>query len=180
MEQQGSLPAGIEWLPPAAALARFEPGEGMALAHAGQLQQGASTRYGFRVGDLGLLIDPDAGSEVLAKPQVAPLPASPPGFLGLINLRGTLVPLYDMPHLLGGAPSGNARLALVLGAGEQAVGMTIETHPAALFALRPLSELPPLPEALAGHVPAGYVQDGKVWLEFDHASFFDHARGAAR
>ena len=164
-----------DWLPPGAALAQFEPPEGMHLATDGEVRQEVRARYGFRVGELGLLIDPDAGSEVLAMPAVATMPGTPPGFLGLINLRGNLVPLYELRDLLGiGARQADAgAMVLVFGQGERAVGVVSEGYPSALFTLLPLSNLPPLPAALRSHVSAGYVQDGTVWLEFDHGTFFE-------
>ncbi|MDD5058733.1 MAG: chemotaxis protein CheW [Sideroxydans sp.] len=161
------------WMPPSAALAQFEPPEGAHLAAGGEVRKEVRARYGFRVGDLGLLIDPDAGSEVLAMPVIATLPGTPPGFLGLINLRGNLVPLYELGDLLGTGSRRSGNLVLVFGQGELAVGVKIEGYPTALLALRPLTNLPQLPETLRKHVSAGFVQDETVWLEFDHGSFFD-------
>ena len=171
----GESTAAADWLPPGAALAHFEPPEGTHLATNGEVRKEVRARYGFRVGELGLLISPDAGSEVLAMLPVAVLPSAPPGFLGLINLRGNLVPLYELRVLLGigSRQDGVGTMVLVFGHGEQAVGVLIEGYPSALFTLLPLSNLPPLPAALQSHVSAGYVQDETVWLEFDHISFFD-------
>ncbi len=164
-----------DWLPPSAALAHFEPPEGTQLTASGEARKEVRARYGFRVGELGLLINPDTGSEVLAMPAVAALPGAPPGFLGLINLRGSLVPLYELHILLGLGSSreGADSKVLVFGQGEQAVAVLIEGYPRALFSLLPLSNLPPLPTALRSHVAGGHVQDETVWLEFDHGSFFD-------
>lgn len=160
---------------PGAALAQFEPPEGLNLSIASETVKETRARYGFRVGDLGLLIGIEVGSEVLSMPPIATLPGSPRGFLGLINLRGNLVPLYELGDLLGSGfrRVGSANAVLVFGQGEQAVGVTIDGFPIALAALRPLSGLPQLPEAIQKHVPAGFVQDQSVWLEFDHGAFFD-------
>ncbi|HEY5993053.1 MAG TPA: chemotaxis protein CheW [Gallionellaceae bacterium] len=163
-----------DWLPPVAALAYFEPPPG---AHAVAAQyvriEEKRARYGFRVGGLGLLIDPDAGSEVMAMPAMAVLPGAPPGFAGLINLRGNLAPLYDLRALLGLPQQAGAQpLALVLGQGDDAVGIIIEGHPIALTRLNALNDFPALPDTLAKYVPTGYTQDDTIWLEFDHHTFF--------
>jgi twitching motility protein PilI len=134
-------------------------------------------RYGFRIDNLGLLIDPDAGSEAMLMPRIAPLPGAPSGFHGLANLRGNLVPLYDLRLLLdlGPRPPAVETMALVFGQGDEAVGVLLEGYPAPLTALRPLSraDMPALPPALEMFAHAAYVEGDLVWLEFDHRAFFD-------
>ena len=39
--------------------------------------------------------------EVVAQPQLAPVPTAPGSVLGLFNLRGEIVPLFDTAALLG-------------------------------------------------------------------------------
>lgn len=170
-----------DWLSPGAALAHFEPRDGTRQAAADELRQVKYARYGFRMGELGLLINPNAGSEVLDMTQVATLPNAPPGFLGLINLRGNLVPLYELRIVLGidARPAGTTTRILVFGQGEQAVGVVIDGYPQALTALNPLPHFPALPDALQQHVSAGYVQDDVVWLEFEHSTFFGEISGSA-
>lgn len=172
-----------DWLPPVAALAYFEPPPGAYIVAARHARiEEKRVRYGFRVGGLGLLIDPDAGSEVLPIPAMAVLPGAPPGFAGLINLRGHLAPLYDLRVLLGLAPPqpGTQPLALVLGQGDDAVGIIIEGYPAALTRLNSLNDFPALPDTLTKYVPTGYAQDGAIWLEFDHRAFFEEICSAKK
>jgi twitching motility protein PilI len=181
MESSGGGPqldpskAPNELLAPGAALAQFEPPEGMHIAAAEPAQQKERVRYGFRIGGLRLLISKNAGSELLAMPQVTPLPRAPAGFLGLINLRGNLVPIYDLRVLLQLEPhtSGAVPLAVVFDQGDKAVGVAVDDYPVALPALRPLSGAPPVPDVLRDHARGGYLQEDEIWLEFDHGSFFD-------
>ena len=42
--------------------------------------------------------------EVVPSPVVTPLPGAPPGLLGVFNLRGEVLPLFDIGVLLGLAP----------------------------------------------------------------------------
>lgn len=178
MDEREPFRMEADWLPPVAALAHFEPPVGSYLNAARQeRKEDQRARYGFRIEALGLLIDPATGSEVMFLPPIAPLPGAPSGFLGLANLRGNLVPLYDLRVLLGLGPrlAGIEPLALVFGQGDDAVGVIIDDYPVALAALRalPRSDTPTLPPALAKLAPAAYVQDGMVWLDFDHNAFFD-------
>ncbi len=175
MEQDKAHHMEADWLPPVAALAYFEPPPGAHIVAARHVRvEEKRARYGYRVGDLGLLIDPAAGSEVLPMPSAAILPGAPAGFAGLINLRGNLVPLYDLCILLGqpSAQRSSQSFALVLGQGDDAVGIIIEGYPVALTKLNPLNDFPALPDSLAKYVPTGYAQDSAVWLEFDHHAFF--------
>jgi twitching motility protein PilI len=180
MDQGGRLRIEADWLPPVAGLAHFEPPPGAYLSVPRQFKQKEQqARYGFRIDMIGLLIDPEAGSEVIPLPRIASVPGAPAGFLGLANVRGNLVPLYELRVLmeLGPRPAGVEPLALVFGEGENAVGVLVEGYPAALPRLQPLSrtDIPVMPAALEKLAPAGWVQDDVIWLEFDHNAFFDLA-----
>jgi twitching motility protein PilI len=161
-----------EWMLPTAALDRFEPPADMVLAASIEKEIG---RYGFNIGSLGLLIRPGSGSEVMQMPTIWMLPGTAPWLLGLINLRGNLVPVYELRQVLGlelrvanGKP-----LVLVFDQGDKAVGVVIDDFPKPLSALNRLPNLPQLPTALNGHVQAGYIKEDMIWLEFDHGTFFD-------
>lgn len=52
--------------------------------------------------------------EVVAAPEVTPLPTSPALFLGLFNLRGEIVPLLDTANLVRGGTMGTVAFAVVL------------------------------------------------------------------
>lgn len=164
--------ANGEWMLPSAALARFEPPADMVLAATVEKEVG---RYGFKIASLGLLIRLGSGSEVMQMPAIWTLPGAAPWLLGLINLRGNLVPVYELRQVLGFEPRPAAAkpMILVFDQGERAVGVVIEDFPQPLSGLSPLPHLPQLPTALNSHVLAGYVKDQIIWLEFDHGTFFD-------
>ncbi len=162
-----------EWLSPSAALGRFTPPKD--LLQTGVQEVAEFSRYGFKVSTFSLLIKAHIASEVIRLPAVSTLPGSAPWMMGLMNLRGNLVPLFDLPLALGMTRSdqGQGRLALILDKGENAVGMVIDGFPQPLLALRPIVNLPQLPALLQEHVHAGYVKDDQVWLDFNHESFFE-------
>jgi len=164
--------AAGDWLPPDAALDRYAPPEGaMALDRE---EQSEERRYGFRIGGLGFLIPPHVGSEALAMPAIAPIPNSEPWLRGMINLRGALVPVFDLALVLG--LSGQARreqsAVLVFDKGAQAVGLVTDGYPRQQTGLVRMAQLPELPTALKGNVVAAYTQDEDLWLEFDREAFF--------
>jgi twitching motility protein PilI len=160
---------------PEDALAFFEPPQGVHVAVAAKTRKETRVRYGFKVGQLGLLINPDTGSEVLEMPSIMGMPGAQPGFLGLLNLRSNLVPLFEMRVLFNmeARDEKDETMVLVFDQGKEAVGILIEGSPVALTGLHSLPNIPPLPEKLKNHVPAGHLQDENIWLEFDHAAFFD-------
>ena len=170
---QQSSHATSGWLSPSAALERFVPPKDFLWA--GPEQVAERKRYGFCIGSFGLMIQADVGSEVLRPEAISSLPGSALYLLGLLNLRGNLVPVFDLSLVLGVAKSTESRgmLVLILDKGENAVGMVIDGFPQPLSALRNIAQLPALPAVLQEHVSAGYVKDERVWLEFNHQSFFE-------
>ncbi len=60
---------------------------------------------GFRIGTQRFLAAQDEVSEVLSPPRCTRVPGAPEWVRGLANLRGTVVPLYDLGHLLLGTPT---------------------------------------------------------------------------
>ena len=58
-------------------------------------------RYGIELGGLGLLYDGSMAVEVTDPVSVSPLPNMPAWVLGIVNLRGNLIPLFDLKVYLG-------------------------------------------------------------------------------
>lgn len=177
-QSRQDAPAPGEWLLPGAALDRFEPPANMALVAAVEKEV---DRYGFKIGELGLLIQLGSGSEVMQMPTIWSLPGAPPWMLGLINLRGNLVPIFELSQVLGlGQRNAEIKpLVLIFDQGDKAVGIVIDDYPKPLSGLNPLPNLPQLPTVLKGHVHKGYVKEGAIWLEFDQNSFFEELTGNA-
>lgn len=163
---------GKHWLDPSVALSRFHPPADTAIG----LRQSVSvqpTRFGFRVGQHHFLIQPKTYSEVMVQPHVYPIPNVPPWFLGVLNLRGNLLPVFDLHQFLqAGNSNRNKRTVLLLDRGRDAVGVSIDGLPQVVALNHALYDKPSLPEGLQEHVSAAYVTDGMIWLDFDHQSFF--------
>ena len=159
------------WLNPSAALSRFKPPSGVATSIATTERQ--HVRYGVRVGGIGLLIGQNTVSEVLEQTLVYPLPNTPSWMLGLVNLRGNLVPVFDLKLCLGLEGTTQERqYLLVLDEGNNAVGFFIEKLPLPVSEGRKLVRPPPLPMALQGHGVEAYSLHNDIWVEFNHREFF--------
>jgi twitching motility protein PilI len=158
------------WLSPSEALTRFVP---QGSEQDGKAQSDVLVRFGARVGDIGLLLPTGMLSEVVENTNIYPLPTTPPCFLGLINLRGSLIPTYNLKTLfeMPDQDVANCNL-LVLNTGAAAVGIQIDGLPMTLDVSASMQQSPMLPPVLQGCCLAVYVQDGRVWVEFDFDGLF--------
>ncbi|HRD66887.1 MAG TPA: chemotaxis protein CheW [Candidatus Competibacter sp.] len=167
------------WLKPSTALNRFKPPPRSITPSIAPAER-RRARYGFRIGGIGLLIGQDTTSEVLEQASIYPIPNTPPWFLGLVNLRGNLVPIFDTKQFLelaDGSVKGEKRRLLILDQGDKVAGILIDGLPQVAMTSHALSRLPPLPTALRNHVAGAYAQDDVIWLEFDHQGFFQALGG---
>lgn len=166
------------WLKPIAALGRFKPPPRSLTSSIAPIKR-QRARYGFRIGGLGLLIGQDTTSEILEQALVYPLPNAPSWFSGLVNLRGNLVPIFDVKQFLELEDGGTRekRWLLILDQGDKAAGIFIDGLPQVAMTSHALSRPPPLPAALQPHVAKGYAQDDIIWLDLDHQSFFQALGG---
>jgi len=82
----------------------------------------------FRGGDLEYCIDIRHVREIRSWTPATPIPGAPADMIGVINLRGTVVPVMDLGMRLGRAKSdASARHAIiVVEMGEQLHGLLVE------------------------------------------------------
>lgn len=131
--------------------------------------------FGFQVGELGFMVPIDFFCELLDKYQVNRLPNVQPWFHGLINLRGNLVPVFDLKMVLNkDAVDNKKRHLFVIGRGEKAVALWIDTYPEilALADMRPQKSPPELPPFLQRLLSRSFTLGGKTWLECDLDGLF--------
>ncbi len=158
------------WLSPGEALTRFairpqapQPGA----------RDVAQIRFGFRVGKIGLLLPAGMISELVEEIEIYPLPTTPIWFPGLINLRGALVPVFDLKKLFNLEDPGEGRPnLLVLNTGAEAVSILIDGLPLTLDTSRRVEQWPPLPAILREHSNTVYVREQEIWVDFDFDGFF--------
>jgi purine-binding chemotaxis protein CheW len=156
----------------------------------GGLPSAGELRYGFEVAGLKLL--PAAGvlTEMVAEARVFPVPKAAPNLAGVINLRGTIVPLLDrraVPREAGHIRPFVCR-ALVLDRDDHRVGLLIDNMPQ-LLALMPLASASPRPADVFetggphDHRPGlkdflsrpwcRVDQPDEIWWEFNHRLAFE-------
>lgn len=135
-------------------------------------------RYGFKIGSHQILIDQSVLCEVVQHLQIYKLPNTENWVLGMINLRGNLVPVFDLKARLGGHTNDiDDVYLLVIEQGNHAAGIQIDGLPQAL-------EIDPddqdqkaavsddTPAVLKAHARTAFNANGHIWLEIDHRGLF--------
>lgn len=163
----------LPWLTPSQALSRFAA-QPVTATESPELVLGQQVaRFGFMLGKYGLLIDPLTTSEVLEPMPIHRIPNSMGAWLGLVNLRGNLVPVYDLSTILDWPHDRDKKIMMLfLGKGESSICCLIDGLPFSPMLDAPMEQTPNLPESLLNHSSSAYEVDGVVWVEFHHESFF--------
>jgi chemotaxis signal transduction protein len=81
------------------------------------------------LGDEWYAVEPERVKEVTAEPRPTRLPGAQPGVLGVINLRGEIVPLVDTAALLGLEIAAPASFAVVVRTAEGPAALTATDMP---------------------------------------------------
>ncbi|MEO8019968.1 MAG: chemotaxis protein CheW [Pseudomonadota bacterium] len=132
-------------------------------------------RQAFRIGHMRLLAPFATASELVEMPNVYPLPHMSANLLGLVNLHGRIVPLFDLASLFETQhPPREKRMVLVFGRDASAFGVLIDGLPRRMV-FQPENEIiaPELSAAAATAVVATYSNGQDAWFEFNYAHLLD-------
>src|SRR3954454_271029 len=159
---------GLPPLPPELAALTAPPS-------AAELNPNALVRQAFRIGRMRLLAPFATASELTEMPSVFPLPRMPQNLLGLVNLHGRIVPLFDLAALFETEHlAREKRMLLVIGHGNDAAGIVIDGLPRRLVFSPDSQIIPPaLPAGAATAVIATYLQGKDAWFELNYAHLLD-------
>lgn len=111
----------------------------------------------FQLGDQVLGLDIMAIREIRAWSPATPLPNVPAHVRGVVNLRGVVLPVFDLRHRLGwGVTDPGARhVIIVVRVGEQLQGLIVDAVNDIVTV--PADELQPLPD-MGGTSAADYLE----------------------
>lgn len=131
-------------------------------------------RRGVHAGDLRLLVNLDATSEVAEMPPLFRLPGAPVGINGLANRHGRVVPVMDLSALFGSQHDIAAKVwLLVCGRGDAAVGLVVDSLPERKkFAQDDEVSLSDITHPIAAYAKAAYREGQDVWIDLDTEAFF--------
>ena len=141
----------------------------------------AIKRYGFCIQGIHLLAPQNVYCELIPNFHPSPLPNAPEYVLGLINLRGNLLPVYQLgkqdKHAT--AEVRHKKYALLLGQASKSAALVIDDKPQAIT-LRDENISPTtdsLPEWLSSSIDGSFIIDGTTWHDLDAKALFRHLAG---
>lgn len=167
MSSPFALPIGLPPLPPELAA--------LAAAPAAQEDPNLIVRQAFRIGQVRLLAPFATASELTEMPNVFPLPRMPGNLLGLVNLHGRIVPLFDLAALFDTEHlPREKRMVLVFGRGDDAAAVVIDGLPRRMAFAPDAAIMPPaLPAGASAAFTAAYRDGNETWFEFDYTQLLD-------
>lgn len=130
-------------------------------------------RQGFMVGNIGLMIDFADGSELTEIPAIYRVPNAPKWLLGLINLHGRIIPVFDLGTFLGfAAPQqGKKQKLLVLAHNERSLGVLVDGLPKRLSWHEEQKVADnTAPAKLREHISASCWVNDKLWFDLNTVS----------
>ncbi len=145
----------------------------VSVAEGSQEHQNSQVLHGFKIDNLGVLLQSGMISELLTNLSVCSLPNTTQTLYGMGNLRGNIIPVFDLRHLFG-MPERQHKYFLVIGEGDNAVAVLLDEVPVQIVIDEQdkLNALPPMPSVLRPHVVNAYYSNG-LWVESDLMPFFE-------
>ncbi len=126
-------------------------------------------RQAFFIGDVGLMIAFADGSELIEMPAYYPVPNAPDWLLGLTNLHGVIIPVFDLVRFWGLSEHTSGKpMLLVLQQQENAIGLIINGLPRRLTWVESQKvEKNTSPPRLSKHISAAYLINEQLWFDLD-------------
>ncbi len=126
------------------------------------------------IGNIGLVLPKHEVSELIERPAVCRLPNTLPWFDGVISVRGSMIPVFDLHVLFELEPPAGKRRLIVVGQNETAAAFWVDDFPRLLVLLDEdvTTTEPALPALIREHARQFYLKDEHAWVEWDAQAFF--------
>lgn len=149
----------------------FDPSQGVI-----DDSQSLNLRFGFRLGEISFLINKFTICEVVKRPTIYSMPNTPSWIQGLINLRGILVPVFDIKKQLNQTNDDkNSDILLVIDKGERAFATYIDALPNSIDIDNEIlikTKTPAdTPDLLKKYVIEAFLLEQEIWIEIDYVTF---------
>jgi len=151
----------------------FDPSQGII-----DESQSLNLRFGFRLGEINFLINKFTMCEVVKRPTIYSMPNTPSWIQGLINLRGILVPVFDIKKQLNQTNDNNKNdTLLVIDKGERTFATYIDALPNSIdiddenFIKTTVPT--DIPEILEKYVVETFSLEQEIWIEINYDAFIN-------
>jgi twitching motility protein PilI len=124
---------------------------------------------------LRMLIPRGLRAEILVQPKINRLPGAPAWLLGIVNARGELIPVIDLP-IWAGLPRSIEKIQRVLhlGGGEQSFALMVDSEPRLLFTQpSERNDATALPQALKPFLNGEVVSEAQYWFDLAHQRWLE-------
>jgi len=136
-------------------------------------------RYGVVIGAQRLLLDGSGAVRVLEPGPMSRLPNTHDWFLGLANVRGNLIPVYDLARWQALPAADSGRMLLVVGTDDLAAATLVDSSPRSLLVPGAACAPPALSAGFAAHAKEAFALDDGIWTELDWEALFQQIKTAA-
>ncbi|GGY74805.1 hypothetical protein GCM10011613_20340 [Cellvibrio zantedeschiae] len=128
--------------------------------------------FGFSIGHLQFMVAASCFCEVFVDTAIAAVPNAPSTLVGLSNIRGVLMPIYQLHSLLNSSIA-KKPIIFAIGKGESSVGLLIDSLPVSLSLAAYQREAIAKQESplLQQLVKENYFANQSRWLLLDGKSF---------
>lgn len=132
------------------------------------------TGVSFYLADERLLAPMDQVQEVIDPPTCTRVPGTAPWFLGVANVRGSLLPVMDLHGLMIGGRAATPRTARVIVHSSEGVTAAFRVDNVLglkRFYVDEMITVEPTNEVLAPYIEGGFRQGEETWAIFDFRHF---------
>lgn len=134
----------------------------------------------FLIGSHSFVVSATCFCEVFVETPIASIPNAPDCLIGLSNIRGALIPIYQLHSSLNSKPSKKINI-FCLGKGDAAIGILIDELPTSLSLSKSQGYTAYTSEnaVLKNFVKACYIANQKKWLLLEGNSLGAQLQGLA-
>lgn len=135
---------------------------------AGEVRHGIT--WQTEQGELRCLLPRGLRAEIIGSPNISSLPSKNSWLLGIVNIRGELVPVIDLlkwADLKASVDSASTKQILLIGEGESAIALQAQQHPVLLVTLPSKKTAGSAFAKLVLFTPATFTANEQTWFDLD-------------
>ena len=141
---------------------------------AASLYQGEKRyKYFFQCGNFNFILPDSQSAEIIRTPEIYDIPTTPIWFKGMINLRGNLLPVFDLHALVNKCEPEKHEWLIVFGNEGSMASLCINSLPVSIdIDESDVSGTTDEPGELSPYIVKTYKIDGKLYMEPDYNLLF--------